>query len=190
MAALITDPAAKLVFDEPERGWVVAETATHRWMLRRMVVNVRLVCMPLLPVGSGDLYGWCYHNETTALRACLLFDPDVHDEPVGWHKRSNGLRRAPRREEQPEYNRPRCQHGTYIHEGYCTADLYCSEARWPDAARSTWVDLHQQMLAHDDRLRAVLEGGVERGAEREAARSKETPPRRPTSVAIRRTKPE
>ncbi|MFC7791329.1 hypothetical protein [Streptomyces cinereoruber] len=53
---------------------------------------------------------------------------DTQDEPHQWHKRpTTPARRAPRRAEQPHYNRPRCRHGHYIAEG-------CRTYNCPDGA--------------------------------------------------------
>lgn len=47
---------------------------------------------------------------------------DTQDEPAGWHKRPTWpVRQAPRRDEEPDHNRPRCVHGCYLHDGCRTA---------------------------------------------------------------------
>lgn len=113
-------------WDKDWAGWALGQDATHRWMLLDYNYNARLVTVP-----HGDLtgwdYGWCYPQDTAAVLAALAdYDPDTQDEPMGWHKRPGcAVRKAPRRQERPEYNRPRCQHGAYLDE-QCR-DQFCPE---------------------------------------------------------------
>lgn len=117
-------PAA--VWDDGWAGLVLAEDGTHRWILLEFGYNLRLITVPHGEKNGWD-YGWCYPRDTAAVRAALEgYDPDTQDEPMGWHKRPGAdVRKAPRREEDPEYNRPRCQHGAYLAE-QCR-DRFCPD---------------------------------------------------------------
>jgi hypothetical protein len=117
------------VWDETAAGLAVAEDATHRWILLSTFYNLRLITVPHGEHHSWD-YGWCYPQDTAAVLAALAdYDPDTQDEPMGWHKRPGvAVRRAPRWQEQPEYNRPRCQHGAYL-------DEQCRDQFCPDMER-------------------------------------------------------
>jgi hypothetical protein len=119
-------PAA--VWDEGWAGLVLAEDDTHRWILLSFGFNMRLITVPHGERNGWD-YGWCYPRDEAAVRAVLEdYDPDTQDEPMGWHKRPGAaVRRAPRREERPEYNRPRCQHGAYLAE--VCRDRFCPDLR-------------------------------------------------------------
>ena len=71
------------------------------------------------------------------------WDPDTQDEPTGWHKRpTTPARQAPRRDEQPDYNRPRCVHGCYLHDG-------CRTIACPEATRDEGPSVRE--AADDDR---------------------------------------
>lgn len=89
--------------------------------------NDRLVLVEKDDVHRGYEFGWCFRKlGGAAVTASLaVWDPDTQDEPLGWHKRPGmNLRRAPRRDEDPEYNRPRCVHGSYMDEP-CERDPFC-----------------------------------------------------------------
>lgn len=114
------------VWDEDWAGLLLAEDATHRWILLSFGYNMRLITVPHGERNGWD-YGWCYPRDEAAVRAALeSYDPDIQDEPMGWHKRPGAaVRKAPRREELPEYNRPRCQHGAYLAEE--CRDRFCPD---------------------------------------------------------------
>lgn len=114
------------VWDKDWAGHVLAEDATHRWILLDYNYNLRLITVPHGERHGWD-YGWCYPRDQAAVRAALEdYDPDTQDEPPGWHKRPGAaVRQAPRREERPEYNRRRCCHGAYLGEE-CW-DRFCPE---------------------------------------------------------------
>jgi hypothetical protein len=96
-----------------------------------MFYNHRLICVPDDSLG-GAAYGWCYADATTLHLSATLFDPDTQDEPLGWHKRAGAdIRRAPHRDKDPDHNRPRCAHGSYLHTGTRHV-LHC-----PETARHT-----------------------------------------------------
>lgn len=64
--------------------------------------------------------------------------PDTQDEPLGWHKRATWpVRQASRRNDNPQYNRARCEHGSYFLDDGCRV-LNCRDIReHQDRARST-----------------------------------------------------
>jgi hypothetical protein len=114
------------LWDEHWAGLVLAQDATHRWILLELGYNVRLVTVPHGDTTGWD-YGWCYPRDAAAVRKALEgYDPDTQDEPMGWHKRPGPARQAPQRHLEPGYNRPRCRHGGYVGDG-CTADPYCPD---------------------------------------------------------------
>lgn len=99
--------------------WAADELACHggyRWLLLSHGFNLRLVAVPVGPQGrTGYEWGWCFVRDVDAARrAVAAWDPDTQDEPTGWHKRPvHPVRRAPHRDRDPGYNRPRCDHGVY-----------------------------------------------------------------------------
>lgn len=116
---------------EWDTGWralEVGQDATHRWLLLDYMYNLRLVAVPPGEMTGPD-YAWCYPHDMAAVLAALAdYDPDTQDEPMGWHKRPGpAIRQAPRRAERPQYNRPRCRHGAYLHE-QCRRDQFCPDA--------------------------------------------------------------
>jgi len=116
------------VWDEHWSGYELATDATHRYLWLWQGYNIRLIAVPRDdPESMGYDHGWCYpRNPGTVADAVLAWDPDTQDEPVGWHKRPTApVRQAPRRDEQPDYNRPRCVHGCYIADGCRT--VHCPE---------------------------------------------------------------
>lgn len=114
------------VWDDDWAGLVLAEDATHRWILLSFGYNMRLITVPHRERNGWD-YGWCYPRDTAAVLAALeSYDPDTQNEPMGWHKRPGAaVRQAPRWEKDPEYNRPRCQHGAYLAE--TCRDRFCPD---------------------------------------------------------------
>jgi hypothetical protein len=99
------------------------------WVIMRMGSNHRLIGVQRRDT-SWPKYGWCFASAGHALAAVWLFDPDTHDEPLFWHKRAGQARRAPRRDEDPDYNSARCVHGSYLGEGVCARDPgFCPEFR-------------------------------------------------------------
>ncbi|GGZ23778.1 hypothetical protein GCM10010387_16260 [Streptomyces inusitatus] len=114
-------------YDDHWQGYVLGEDATHRYLWIWMGSNIRVICVPTGETGGYD-HAWCYPRDPAAVEAAVeKWDPETQDEPTGWHKRPTSPRRAPRRDEEPEYNRPRCEHGCYIADGCRT--LNCRNAR-------------------------------------------------------------
>lgn len=115
-------------------GKVVAESEDALWMSVPMAFgNHRLVGMPKAPNGMeqdwNPVWGWCYRGELALMSAVNIWDPVTEDEPQGWHKRAGDVRRARIRHEDPEYNRPRCVHGSYFAMDTCRIDAHCPEFR-------------------------------------------------------------
>ncbi|MFE9833958.1 hypothetical protein ACFYP4_02245 [Streptomyces sp. NPDC005551] len=91
-----------------------------------MGYNDRLVILEKASPYTYD-YGWCFPKQGgfAVAAALAVWDPATQDEPVGWHKRVGiPSRRAPRRDEDPEYNRDRCVHGSYMDEP-CARNQFC-----------------------------------------------------------------
>lgn len=107
----------------PDSGRIVARSSDTRWAAVHMGFNWRLVG---LEKNGCYSFGWCYRNRRAILAAVAVWDPDVQDEPLGWRKRAGGMRRAPRREEDPQYNRARCVHGTYVDATFCERVRVCA----------------------------------------------------------------
>lgn len=105
------------VWDAHWSGYELARDVGHRYIWLWHGFNIRLIAVPHGVHGYD--YGWCYPRDPDVVVAAVAaWDSGTQDEPAGWHKRpGNGVRRAPRRDAQPGYNRPRCVHGCYIHEG-------------------------------------------------------------------------
>lgn len=142
---------------------MLAEDATHRWILLSFGYNMRLITVPHGERNGWD-YGWCYPRDEAAVRAALeSYDPDTQDEPMGWHKRPGAdVRRAPRRDECPEYNRPRCQHGAYLAEA--CQDRFCpdrsSRSAVPKQSRSLNHEQPFERKAHEDPPYTDLRAGA------------------------------
>lgn len=103
-------------------GYELARDDTHAYVWVYMGFNIRLLAISLGPDGAwGYDYAWCYPRDRQAVTAAVAaWDADTQDEPSGWHKRVGGaLRHAPRRDEAPDYNQPRCEHGRYAADA-CT----------------------------------------------------------------------
>jgi hypothetical protein len=115
---------------EPDPLWqglVVAHEAGCRWIAVRMLFNHRLVCVPDDGLGCAA-YGWCYRSLAALITAAAVFEPDTQDEPLGWHKRAGAdIRRAPNRDQDPDHNRPRCVHGSYLGADFCEHADVCPE---------------------------------------------------------------
>jgi hypothetical protein len=108
------------IFDSHWEGEELATDDTYRYIWLWQGFNIRLIAVPVDDANSwGYDHGWCYPRDPSVVRASVAaWDSDVQDEPMGWHKRPTGHpRRAPRRDDDPHYNRPRCVHGCYIDEG-------------------------------------------------------------------------
>ncbi|WP_406170234.1 hypothetical protein OIE52_39050 [Streptomyces canus] len=122
----VTHHPAPLI-DEHWQGEELAADDTHRYLWLWQGFNIRLVAVP----HDDDLgydHGWCYPRDPAIVRAAVAaWNPDTQDEPAGWHKRpTQPARQAPRRDEEPDYNQPRCVHGSYLHDGCRT--INCPEA--------------------------------------------------------------
>jgi hypothetical protein len=105
-------------YDSRWEGYVLGEDDTYRYLWIWMGSNIRVIAV-LHDDPTGYEHGWCFPRDPRAVElAAAEWDPATQDEPTGWHKRATWpVRRAPRRDEAPEYNRPRCTHGCYLHEG-------------------------------------------------------------------------
>lgn len=117
------------IYDSHWEGTELAADDTHRFVWIWHGYNIRLLAIPKTEEGHWMYeHGWCYPREPQLVAAAVAaWDPDTQDEPEGWHKRPTiPARRAPRREEAPEYNRPRCVHGPYLDAGCRTVN--CPEA--------------------------------------------------------------
>lgn len=126
-------------------GYELARDDTHKYVWIWQGFNIRLIAISLGPDGAwGYDWGWCYPRDPEVVReAVAQWDADTQDEPTGWHKRPtyDKVRQAPRREEAADYNRPRCVHGCYLHEG-------CRTVNCPD------------VLAYEERARTTEEGNA------------------------------
>lgn len=113
----------------PDEHWheELAADDTHRYLWLWQGFNIRLIAVPH-DDNLGYDHGWCYPRDPAIVQAAVAaWNPDTQDEPAGWHKRPTyPVRRAPRRDEEPAYNRSRCVHGCYLHEGCRT--IGCPEA--------------------------------------------------------------
>lgn len=108
------------VIDEHWQGEELAADDTYRYVWIWQGFNIRLLAIPHGEAGQwGYDHAWCYPRDPGIVREAVAeWDPDIEDEPSGWHKRPTvPAREAPRRNEAPAYNRPRCVHGCYIHDG-------------------------------------------------------------------------
>lgn len=106
-------------------GEELARDDTHSYVWIWQGYNIRLIAVPHGPDGEwGYDLAWCFPRDPQVVRAAVAaWDGDTQDEPSGWHKRpTREIRQAPRREEAPHYNRPRCVHGCYVDEGCRTVN--------------------------------------------------------------------
>lgn len=106
-------------------GTELAADDTHRYVWIWQGFNIRLITVPRGEDGNwGYDHAWCFPRDPALVaQAVADWNPDTQDEPTGWHKRpTRPVRRAPRREEEPEHNRPRCVHGCYLDEGCRTVN--------------------------------------------------------------------
>lgn len=111
----------------PHSGRPVAHGEGNRWLAVKMGFNWRLIGVPDGWPESNYDHGWCFRSELALLASVSVWEPGVQDEPLGWHKRATPvLRRAPRREEDPQYNRERCVHGTYVDTAFCEHAQVCT----------------------------------------------------------------
>lgn len=110
------------LLDEHWQGEELADDDTHRYLWLWQGFNIRLIAVPH-DDGLGYDHGWCYPRDPAVVQAAVAaWNPDTQDEPTGWHKRPTWpVRQAPRRDEEPDHNRPRCVHGCYLHDGCRTA---------------------------------------------------------------------
>lgn len=107
--------------------WEAAELAadgTYRYLIVPMGRNYRLVGIDRYAMPN---YDWCFKSYQLALAALIAWNPDTQDEPLFWHKRAGALRQAPHRDHDPDYNSPRCVHGSYLHDRVCDIDPLCNE---------------------------------------------------------------
>lgn len=112
------------------QSWIIAEDDEWLYMITRNV-HAQLV-MTGKGFGStagGWSYGWMFNGFAAAVAAVSNWDPAAQDEPAGWVRRQTHFtrtRKAPRREEAPDYNRPRCRHGSYMDEPCRIDPMYCA----------------------------------------------------------------
>ncbi|MEU7323343.1 hypothetical protein ABZ682_22750 [Streptomyces griseoviridis] len=111
---------ASPILDEYWQGFELARDDTHRYLWIWMGWNIRLIAVARHDVTEYD-HGWCYRRDPEMVAAAVAaWDSDTQDEPTGWHKRPTWpIRQAPRRDEAPHYNRPRCEHGSYFVDDGC-----------------------------------------------------------------------
>lgn len=104
----------------------IAEDDEYYYDAIPMLYNWRLVMTPKDNQLSWD-YGWCFAGPIELRLAMLAWDPETQNEPLGWKKRPTGIRTrtAPRADEDPSTNRPRCVHGHYPDDGPCETDPFC-----------------------------------------------------------------
>lgn len=108
------------VLDEYWEAYEVTSDDTHRFLWMWHGFNIRVIGVPKDEAQAmGYDWGWCYPRDPGLVVEHLrAWDPSTQDEPIGWYKRPTAMvRRAPLRDHDPEYNRPRCVHGCYIDEG-------------------------------------------------------------------------
>lgn len=119
------------ILDEHWQGEELAADDTHRYLWIWQGYNIRLIAVPRQGGEWGYDHGWCFPRDPDVVREAVAeWDPDTEDEPSGWHKRpTSPVRRAPRRDEYPHYNRPRCIHGCYLHDGCRTINCPDQEER-------------------------------------------------------------
>ena len=120
------------VLNERWEGYELARDDHHAFVWIWQGFNIRLIAVPFGPDGDwGYDFAWCFPRDPQLVeRAVADWDADTQDEPAGWHKRpTHEIRRAPRRDDDPAYNRERCQHGCYLDEG-------CRTVNCPDLARA------------------------------------------------------
>lgn len=93
-----------------------------------MLSNHRLVMTPVNSLDFWD-YGWCYSGPALAVISLGAWNPQVDDEPAGWHKRAGySIRRAPGRSPDAKV---RCWHGHWPELGQCEY-VYCEAWREPE----------------------------------------------------------
>lgn len=114
------------VLDLDWESYELARDSVRRYVWIWQGPNIRLLGIllddPLRM--NGYSHGWCYPRDPRVVAASVAaWDSDVQDEPTGWHKRpTSPVRRAPRRDEDPVYNRARCVHGCYLESGCRTVN--------------------------------------------------------------------
>lgn len=122
------DPCWVHAFDPALSGRIIARTPGIRWIAMPMAfTNWRLVGAVDVHMDSAPVYGWCFKGELALMASAAVWDPEVQDEPLGWHKRAGEPRQAPRRSEDLVYNRLRCVHGSYLNDQRCTQVDFCPE---------------------------------------------------------------
>ncbi|MFJ2882406.1 MULTISPECIES: hypothetical protein [unclassified Streptomyces] len=118
------------ILDTHWEGYELAADDTHRYLWIWQGYNIRLIAVPKGPDGDWAYdHAWCYPRDPELVSAAVAeWDSNTQNEPGGWHKRPTyPVRRAPRYDKDPEYNRPRCVHGAYLAEGCRT--LNCPDER-------------------------------------------------------------
>jgi len=121
----INKPDGLLLYDTHWEGYILGADTTHQYLWLWHGYNIRLIAVPHGDEGKwGYDHAWCYPRDPNVVEAAAAaWDPDTQDEPTGWHKRPTPTpRRAPNRDQQPEYNQPRCAHGSYITDGCRTVN--------------------------------------------------------------------
>lgn len=124
------------ILDEHWQGYELAADDTHRYVWIWHGYNIRLIAVPLdVNEAMGYDHGWCFPRDPDLVKAAVAaWNADTQDEPTGWHKRAtHPVRRAPLRDQEPDYNRARCVHGPYIADG-------CRTVNCPDA--SAYAEQH------------------------------------------------
>ncbi|MFE3378781.1 hypothetical protein [Streptomyces anulatus] len=128
------------VLDLHWEGYELAADTTHRFLWIPQGSNLRLIAVPIdAPESMGYDHAWCYPRDPDVITSAVaVWDPDTQDEPTGWHKRpTHPVRRAPRRDQDLEYNRPRCHHGSLLAEPCRTVVCHDRDRRdHPEAVRA------------------------------------------------------
>ncbi|WP_327358380.1 hypothetical protein [Streptomyces sp. NBC_01304] len=121
---------------DPDTGaYLLGEHAGSRWYLKQMIFTWRIVGCPITENGWPEEYAWDYPSHHVALTAITMFDPETMNEPPGYVKRKGDVRKAPRSDDHPRYNRARCLHGHY------QADRDCP---WPGCPTNPHTRQEQQ----------------------------------------------
>jgi hypothetical protein len=129
-------------WNEKWEGWMLASDADYDYIAARMIFQPRLIMTERLHSGMdsalmGFTHGWCFSSFPVLVAAVLQWDPPTQDEPLDWHKRVvHQARKAPDRRRDPQYNAPRCVHGSYMREP-CRIDAYC-DAPYARSGRADW----------------------------------------------------
>jgi hypothetical protein len=107
------------ILDERWQGLELACDDEFRYVWIWQGYNIRLIALWIDGPDWCYPHAWCYPRDPELVaKAVADWDSATQDEPMGWQKRPTGdARQAPRRDENPHYNRARCVHSCYLDEG-------------------------------------------------------------------------